>query len=219
MPAQSRAQRAAPMRRRLLSGGAALAGLALAGPAFASRALPGAAHALAGLSALPPGGTIPAPVGGALTQPRLAGEGRLRWFGLAIYDARLFVPADGLDPARYARTPFALELVYARSLLGEDIAQASLKEMTRMQFGTPAQRAGWLAAMRRLFPDVTAGDRLTGINRADGQVQFYRNDADIGRVEDRLFGEAFFGIWLDPRTQAPDLRRALLQHLSPSRPS
>ena len=182
-------------------------------------ALPAAAHALAESPARPAGEAIPAPVSGALPQARLAGEGRLRWFGLAIYDARLFVPAQGLDPARYARTPFALELQYARTLLGEDIAQASLKEMTRMEFGTPAQRAGWLAAMRRLFPDVVAGDRLTGINRTDGQVQFYRNDTDIGRVEDRLFGEAFFAIWLDPRTQAPDLRRALLQRLSTSRPA
>ena len=201
------------MRRRLLAGAVAGAG------ALAVLALPAAAHALAESPARPAGEAIPAPVSGALPQPRLAGEGRLRWFGLAIYDARLFVPAQGLDPARYARTPFALELQYARTLLGEDIAQASLKEMTRMQFGTPAQRAGWLAAMRRLFPDVTAGDRLTGINRVDGQVQFYRNDTDIGRVEDRLFGEAFFAIWLDPRTQAPDLRRALLQRLPPGRPS
>ena len=71
--------------------------------------------------------------------------------------------------------------------------------------------------VRGLFPDVTAGDRLTGINQADGQVRFFRNDADIGRVADPLFGEAFFGIWLDPRTQAPDLRRALLQRLSSGR--
>ncbi len=209
MSALGRIGRADPMRRRVLSGAGALAGLVLAD----------VRQALAQAPVRPPGEAIPAPVGSALTQPRLAGEGRLRWFGLAIYDARLFVPVEGMDPARYARTPFALELQYARALAGEDIAQASLKEMTRMEFGTAAQRAGWLSAMRGLFPDVAAGDRLTGINRADGQVQFFRNDADIGRVADRLFGEAFFGIWLDPRTQAPDLRRALLQRLSPGRPS
>ena len=160
MSALGRIGRADPMRRRVLSGAGALAGLVLAD----------VRQALAQAPVRPPGEAIPAPVGSALTQPRLAGEGRL-------------------------------------------------KEMTRMELGTAAQRAGWLSAMRGLFPDVAAGDRLTGINRADGQVQFFRNDADIGRVADRLFGEAFFGIWLDPRTQAPDLRRALLQRLSPGRPS
>ena len=117
------------MRRRLLIGASALAGLALSG----------VTQALAEPSARAMSEAIPAPVGSALLQPRLAGEGRMRWFGLAIYDARLFVPVEGMDPARYARTPFALELQYARALAGEDIAQASLKEMTRMEFGTAAQ--------------------------------------------------------------------------------
>ncbi len=157
---------------------------------------------------------IPALVSDALTQPRLAGEGRLRWLGFQVYDARLFVPGDGMDPARYARSPFALELKYARKLLGEEIAQASVREMQRMGFGTDAQRAGWLEAMRALFPDVATGDRLTGVHQLDGRVVFFRNDSRIGRVEDRQFGEAFFGIWLDPRTAVPELRRALLQNLS-----
>ena len=140
----------------------------------------------------------------------MAGEGRLRWFGLQIYDARLFVTPDGVDIERWTRTPFALELRYARKLMGEDIAQASLKEMARMGFGTEAQRAGWLETMRRLFPDVIAGDRLTGVHLPEGRAVFYRNDTRIGRVEDRQFVEAFFAIWLDPRTVAPDLRRSLL---------
>ena len=140
----------------------------------------------------------------------MAGEGRLRWFGLQIYDARLFVTPDGVDIDRWSRTPFALELRYARKLLGEDIAQASLKEMVRMGFGNESQRAGWLDTMRRLFPDVSAGDRLTGVHLPEGRVVFYRNDTRIGRVDDRQFVEAFFAIWLDPRTVAPDLRRSLL---------
>lgn len=209
MDRRSQAVRADRLRRGLITAVGSLTALAITG----------AARAQSDSSVRTAAEAIPGPVGSALAQPRLAGAGRLRWFGLAIYDARLFVPAEGMDPARYARAPFALELQYARSLAGDDIAQASHKEMTRMQFGTPDQRAGWLASMRRLFPDVSAGDRLTGINRPDGLVQFYRNDTALGRVDDPRFGEAFFAIWLDPRTQAPDLRRALLQGLSPGRPS
>ena len=122
------------------------------------------------------------------------------------------MPAEGIDPARYSGSAFALELRYARQLQGEDIAQASAKEMTRMGFGTESLRAAWLQTRRALFPDVVAGDRLTGIHQADRRVLFYRNDTRIGRVEDRQFGEAFFGIWLDPRTVVPDLRRELLRN-------
>ncbi|MEI8305192.1 MAG: chalcone isomerase family protein [Burkholderiales bacterium] len=161
-------------------------------------------------TASPAPAAAPTAVTDLLRQPRVAGEGRLRWFGLQIYDARLFVTPDGVDMDRWTRTPFALELRYARKLLGEDIAQASLKEMARMGFGTEAQRAGWLETMRRLFPDVIAGDRLTGVHLPEGRAVFYRNDTRIGRVEDRQFVEAFFAIWLDPRTVAPDLRRSLL---------
>jgi hypothetical protein len=187
-------------RRRLTL---ALAGLACS-PALANQTpapeSPGAA------------GSIPSSITEALTRPRLAGEGRLRWYGFHVYDARLFVPAEGIDPARYSGSAFALELRYARQLQGEDIAQASAKEMTRMGFGTESLRAAWLQTMRALFPDVVAGDRLTGIHQADRRVLFYRNDTRIGRIEDRQFGEAFFGIWLDPRTVVPDLRRELLRN-------
>ena len=187
-------------RRRLLL---ALTGLACA-PAGAN---PSLAAESAGAA-----GAIPSSILEALTRPRLAGEGRLRWYGFHVYDARLFVPAEGIDPARYSGSAFALELRYARQLQGEDIAQASAKEMARMGFGTESLRAAWLQTMRGLFPDVIAGDRLTGIHQTDRRVVFYRNDSRIGRVEDRQFGEAFFGIWLDPRTVVPDLRRELLRN-------
>lgn len=187
---------------------AAALGAALA--AAPSSASSEAASSPVSAGAATSGLTAPAAITDLLRQPRVAGEGRLRWFGLQIYDARLFVTPDGVDIERWTRTPFALELRYARKLMGEDIAQASLKEMARMGFGTEAQRAGWLETMRRLFPDVIAGDRLTGVHLPEGRAVFYRNDTRIGRVEDRQFVEAFFAIWLDPRTVAPDLRRSLL---------
>jgi hypothetical protein len=192
---------------RLAAAFALLAAMIAASPAGAtSETAPGQA----GATANPTAAGAPIAVSDLLRQPRVAGEGRLRWFGLQIYDARLFVTPDGVDIERWTRTPFALELRYARKLQGEDIAQASLKEMVRMGFGTEAQRTGWLETMRRLFPDVIAGDRLTGVHLPEGRAVFYRNDTRIGRVEDRQFVEAFFAIWLDPRTVAPDLRRSLL---------
>jgi hypothetical protein len=41
-------------------------------------------------------------------------------------------------------------------------------------------------------------------------ARFWRNGAPLGEVADPAFSRAFFSIWLDPRTSAPELRAALL---------
>src|SRR5512141_3284102 len=61
---------------------------------------------------------------------RLAGQGRLTWWGLEVYDARLWVP-PGFAAADFADHPFALELRYLRELRGAAIAQHSIDEMRR----------------------------------------------------------------------------------------
>mgnify|MGYP001436452742 CR=1 FL=1 len=121
------------------------------------------AAAASGTTATDPAVTqAPAAVRAALAQARLQGQGVLRWFGLKIYEARLWTGGESLDPARYEQAAFALDLRYARALDGAAIAQASHKEITRLGFGSAEQRAAWLDAMHRIFPDVTDGDRITG---------------------------------------------------------
>ena len=157
--------------------------------------------------------TLSTPARGAkarLEAPKLFGQGLLRWFGLRVYEATLWVSGGRLDPASPLASEFALELRYARSLEGAAIAEASLREIVRMGFGTKAQHAAWLQAMRNLFPDVREGDRIAGVHRPGRGVEFFGNDEPIGRIDDPEFAAAFFAIWFDPRTAAPDLRRTLL---------
>ena len=154
--------------------------------------------------------TLPGTVREVLGEPRIAGSGTLRWFGLRIYDATLWVGPEDLDPAEPTRQGFALELTYARSLSGASIAERSAEEIARMGFGEMDRRAQWLDAMRRLFPDVSDGDRILGVNRPGAATRFYLNGRPIGEVDDPAFGPAFFAIWLDPRTVAPGLRNALI---------
>ena len=45
---------------------------------------------------------------------------------------------------------------------------------------------------------------------ADGTLRFFHNDRALGALNDERLRRAFFSIWLDPRTSAPDLRRKLL---------
>lgn len=138
---------------------------------------------------------------------RLAGEGGFRWFGLKLYDAQLWVGDAGYQPT--AR--FALELQYARALQGAKIAAASRDEIAKLGLGTESQRAAWLAAMTRLFPDVREGSRITGVNRPGQGARFYLDGALLGEIDDPQFASAFFAIWLDPKTSAPALREALLK--------
>lgn len=167
--------------------------------------------ALTLLAAAPASADVPPHVGRALGDARAAGDGRLTWFGLHVYDARLFVPAAGFDASRYADHPFALELTYARTLRGRAIAERSDAEIGRLGLGTEAQRARWKQAMTALFPDVQAGQRLAGVHVPGTATEFYFDGRPLGRIDDPAFGVAFFGIWLDARTAAPDLRASLLQ--------
>jgi hypothetical protein len=141
---------------------------------------------------------------------RLSGEGRFRYFGLHIYDARLWRPSGSSGTAEVGAQPLALELIYARALSGQAIAERSLEEMRRVGSVPAEQGQAWLNAMRAAFPDVRAGDRLLGLYQPGAAVRFFLNGQPTREVGDAEFGRLFFGIWLSPRTSAPDLRRALL---------
>jgi len=138
------------------------------------------------------------------------GSGPFRWFGLKLYDARLWAERGRMPGPDWQQVPLALELTYARSLVGSKIADASVDEMKKVAVGSPAQHEAWRAAMRALFPDVTEGTRLTGLYLPGQPTRFLRDGQPIGEVADPEFGAAFFAIWLHPKTSAPKLRSALL---------
>jgi hypothetical protein len=152
---------------------------------------------------------LPAAVVAALTRPVVLGSGRLTWFGLPIYDARLLA-SEPFDGARWFEQPLALEFTYARSVSGARIAQSSHDELARLDVGNAAQREGWRSDMVRLFPDVVRGSRLLGLYRPGTGVQFFADGAPLGSIDDPQFARGFFMIWLDARTQAPRLRADLL---------
>lgn len=146
--------------------------------------------ARAAMPALPPG-------------LRRWGSGAFRRFGFHVYDATLWAGDDPLQP------PVALRLDYQREIKGKAIAQASIKEM-RTFVADEARLAAWSEQMARIFPDVKAGDHIVGLWHAGG-AHFLQDERTLGRIDDTAFARAFFAIWLDPRTRAPELRAALLK--------
>ncbi len=151
----------------------------------------------------------PWPEVAASLQASWSGSAQLRVFGLAIYQAQLWVGA-GFRARDYGQFPLALSLTYQRRVSAQAMAERSLDEMQRQTPLSTAQQADWLAAMQALFVDVAANDRLTGVHLPERGARFWLNGRRLGEVADPLFSRRFFGIWLDTATSQPDLRAGLL---------
>lgn len=138
----------------------------------------------------------------------LQGDGQMRFFGLLVYGIRLWAPAH--VAAQWWTQPLALELTYARSLHGKEIAKRSLEEMRRQQDIDDATAQRWLTEMEAAFPDVKPGDSISGHHDPAVGAAFSVNGKLSRRITDALFSRLFFGIWLAPETSEPALRKRLL---------
>lgn len=136
----------------------------------------------------------------------VVGQGSFHYLFMHIYDIRLMAEQGEYDP----KQPYALELTYQRDLDGKDIAAESIKQMRKQGWNNTEQLQSWQRQMDAIFPDVRDGTVLTGIRDASGKALFYEGEARIGVVDDPVFSDAFFGIWLSRRTTEPKLRATLL---------
>lgn len=134
------------------------------------------------------------------------GTGELRYAFWPVYQAMLYAPHGAWSPDK----PFALSLVYQRSISGKTIAETSIQEIRRLYKTDEFQLAAWYEQMLSIFPDVHKGSRLTGFRTREGHTVFFRNDQKIGEITDPDFTRAFFSIWLSPRTRDPELRQRIL---------
>ena len=162
-----------------------------------------------GISAGPAAPALAPGIAAQLPQVKVQGGGELTFLGLSIYDAHLYRPGNARGEWS-PNEPFALQLVYHRSLKGSLVAARSMEEMEKQGSCNAEQRVLWGAMLTKILPDVDAGDRLTGDNLPRRGVQFYQNGKLIGNIDDLAFARAFFGIWLDPATSEPALRQQLL---------
>ncbi len=142
----------------------------------------------------------------AIPAAGIVGSGTLTWFGFQAYDATLFAAGGRFIDSQ----PFALELTYARDFKGVSIAERSVSEIRKLGLGSDTELAIWLDTLQKLFPDIRKGDRLTGVAMPNAPARFFHNGRLVGALTDERLARAFFAIWLDPRTSAPELRAKLL---------
>lgn len=139
----------------------------------------------------------------------LMGTGALRFFGFKAYDAYLWSGEASANPL-LSKTLFALEIDYTTSIKADEIANVSLVEMARIRSLSEAQVKSFTAELKKAFPDVKSGDKLTGVFLPKQGTRFFFNGRLTSEITDPAFGDAFFAIWLDEKTKQPGLRRALL---------
>jgi Chalcone isomerase-like len=152
----------------------------------------------------------PADVLGVLPGATLRGQADLRFFGLKIYSAKLWAAAP-FNTAQWEQQSLAIDLQYARTISGDDLATRSMDEIKRSGALSDAQASTWLAFMKTAFPNVRPGDRITGVwAPARNTTTILVNGVRQAALEDAAFGKRFFGIWLASTTSEPAMRAALL---------
>jgi len=127
-----------------------------------------------------------------------------------ICDIRLWV-SEHVNADNWSRQTLALELEYARSLSGREIAKRSLVEMRRQAEISEEKSQRWLAEMEAAFPDVKAGDRISGLFEPGRGVQFFVNSQPRRQIADPEFARLFSGIWLATQSSEPGMREQLLK--------
>lgn len=164
--------------------------------------------------AQPAAGDTRAELQQVLPQAQLVGKGRLTVWGFQVYDARLWAN-PGFGAGSFTAQPLALELAYLRGFDNQAVAERSISEMRRSAPISDEQADRWMAAMRRVLPDVQKGDRVMGVHRPGTGAAFWLNGKPLGEIRDAEFARLFFGIWLAPTTSEPGLRTALLAGAAP----
>lgn len=158
------------------------------------------------LAPIPSWAALPAPVQALAPEWRTLGKGELRWLGLAVYEASLWISGERLD----AGEPFALSLRYARNITRATLVSSSISEMRRLGRRDEALLQRWQEQLERVFPDVKKGETIVGVSMPGRGAKFFHNGRHTGTVVDADFAQAFFAIWLDERTRSPELRARLL---------
>ena len=141
-----------------------------------------------------------------ISKAELVGEGRLRVLAWDVYDAELYAPKGKLS----ASGPFALRLSYLRDVESSAIVKTTMDEIRRQGFKDQKRMVRWEQKLAAIYPDVSKGSVLTGVRTAKGTTVFCAGDREIGRVDDTVFTQYFFNIWLGDKAKSPELRRQLL---------
>jgi hypothetical protein len=142
-----------------------------------------------------------------MSQVESLGQGRLTYWGFTLYDAKLFASKE-------PKGGIALDIQYLRKFEANALVKQTLDELKNLGI-SDTERAEWADPLAKAFKTVKAGDSITAIRKPQGSTQFFYNGQFVSEISGESFSQAFFGIWLHPKTSAPQLRKVLLGQYCP----
>jgi hypothetical protein len=164
--------------------------------------------AFLGLVAAATAMTRPLELGTTINATKPYGSGSLTWLVFTAYDATLWTDA----PQWSMNEPFALTLRYRMGFTADELVERTVEEMAKVVPATSKDAlVRYGAALRRAFPAVKDGDRITALYVPGQGTRFFHNGVGTAEVADAGFAGPFFGIWLSEKTSEPRLRAALLR--------
>lgn len=126
------------------------------------------------------------------------GVATAKFASIKIYDAELYVPDGGQFDFS---TPFALTLRYHRNFTAGILANATIREMARIEERPLDDLRPLEPEFQACFADVGAGDRFTGVGESKNKISFYRNGTKTCEMSAPDLRARFFNIWLGPETR------------------
>jgi hypothetical protein len=142
-----------------------------------------------------------------MSQVESLGQGRMTYWGFTLYDAKLFASKE-------PKGGIALDIQYLRKFEANALVKQTLDELKNLGV-SDTQRAEWAEPLAKAFKTVQVGDSITAIRKPQGGTQFFYNGQFVSEISGESFSQAFFGIWLHPKTSAPQLRKVLLGQYCP----
>ncbi|MDY4332483.1 hypothetical protein SOV78_00530 [Pectobacterium brasiliense] len=145
---------------------------------------------------------------------RKVGDATLTWGPFTVYTSQLLTP-DG----RYngPEQDQALIITYKRNIDRDELVEATRDQwQAQGVLVREPQSESWLRMLHYLWPDVTPGAQLAFVfNGKQGQFWYrasasQKSFAPLGPSQPATFSTCFLAIWLDPRTQYPELRQQLI---------
>lgn len=134
------------------------------------------------------------------------GSGTLKKLFMHVYDASYW--SDSEQPLT---PPYALSITYAMDFTAEELAERTFDEMGRVSNLSAAQRRDYANRLKKIWPNVKEGDRITALAPDATRTEFFHNGKAVGSIDDAAFQQAFFGVWLSPKTSEPAIRAQLFQ--------
>lgn len=145
---------------------------------------------------------------------RKVGDATLTWGPFTLYTSQLRTPEGRYSGPAQDR---ALIITYKRDIDREDLVEATREQWHQLGIlQSEAQSAEWLRMLHDLWPDVTPGTQLAFVFHHNQGQFWYRATAaqktftPLGPAQSEAFSQSFLAIWLDPRTQYPELRQQLI---------